>query len=391
MLNDPDYVSLVADTGVTYPILRIKQAGSMDDDNLHMRHASFKDWWKQVKPLYSDKRVLVHVNNEPGNDDNKRLARFTLDAMEILSNEGYRGVVLNHAVGNPEPELWQNELAPVLDGLRNQYRGTMTLGSHEYWMLYPELGIQGYGLTENKQLFGAPTGNKFDILRRWERVGPGIKVIFTEWGVDYIPALAVAVGRDIRGLKTHKQMWETLGIRTEDQITALFNRAVKLHNHPNIIGACYFSVGNSGGWDDYNLENNWWLLEKGLWQMATKDVFIRSTSANGTRIRDGASTVTGRVLASLPNVDVAAQLLSETDEWYQISVTLPSQSRVITGWVNKSVVVLTTSGEPTPVNEIVFPEFTINIANADENEREIFRKVAQAQENLWASVRKQLS
>src|SRR5574337_987060 len=178
VLNDANFASQVADI-VPNTILRMTN----NDDNAHLKVNSFAEWWRYVKANYTDKRLIVHFDNEPHSDYVKLNAQC-IEGIQLLTSQGYRGVFGNFSVGTPESNDWRTVLKPTLD-LLEEYKDTMFLGLHEYMMYDANLSIP------------------YEI-GRYTQITQNVSIIMTEFGFDYIEAIWQNYQKaKVRGWKDH--------------------------------------------------------------------------------------------------------------------------------------------------------------------------------------------
>lgn len=102
IVNDPQLCMMCLDIGVT-PIYRINRQGFMDD-NAH-QHFKASDYIAQANMEVPDKRVLIYLNNEPGQADIPLLNSFMIEGAKtahdldrVLAgyNWAYRNLNSNH-------------------------------------------------------------------------------------------------------------------------------------------------------------------------------------------------------------------------------------------------------------------------------------------------------
>ena len=230
VLNDANFASQVADI-VPNTILRMTN----NDDNAHLKVNSFAEWWRYVKANYTDKRLIVHFDNEPHSNYVKLNAQC-IEGIQLLASQGYRGVFGNFSVGTPESNDWRTVLKPTLD-LLEEYKDTMFLGLHEYMMYDANLSIP------------------YEI-GRYTQITQNVSVIMTEFGFDYIDAIWHNYQKaKVRGWKDHVAFYQSLNA-PDPEFVALSNLkqiTQDIYNKDNRVkGLCYFCFGDSGGWDNYN-------------------------------------------------------------------------------------------------------------------------------------------
>lgn len=121
VVNDPALCLMLLDVGVT-PIYRINRGGLLDD-NAHQRGYSAREYVRTAAAEVPDKRAIISVNNEPGQNDLERLRDFMLEAIDEANALGRTLACLNWSYGNPEPSVEY-----VLDPL---YRA-IAAGGHFY-------------------------------------------------------------------------------------------------------------------------------------------------------------------------------------------------------------------------------------------------------------------
>lgn len=379
VLNAPTLASKLADAGIKNVILRIKLGGNMDDDSLYRRWATFDDWWNEARRYYTDRRLIVHVDNEPSGEWG-RIAAFAKRGMQRLHEDGYVGVFLNLGVGNPSDlNVWNNELANVVEAINNSEH---YLGLHEYFMLHPNLGTSGYGVDSNNNLTGSRVPDAMDwILGRW-KYSRCNKILITEFGTDDVAAIRYGLKLPvISGIISHLAFWN----KPQEYFKHQMGLAAEYYDRPEIKGVCWFCAGNSGGWELYNILTTPKVLDYyGEMNAVSKDIMVKSKNPNSlTNFRDGPSSSTGRVIGSIPGVWTAATTDNETSgAWLKITIA------GVTGWVHTDYVNMQ---EPTqPVDEINVPGFSINLTPFNVEERqmiaEIFRMVSSQLEEVARRV-----
>lgn len=99
-----------------------------DDDHAHEKFDA-RVFVRELHERVPDVNVRLYLGNEPGTVSLSRLAQWTLDALDECRRLGRKGVALNFATGEPEPQSWQGVLLPVLQFLK---ANNMELGLHEY-------------------------------------------------------------------------------------------------------------------------------------------------------------------------------------------------------------------------------------------------------------------
>lgn len=271
VLNDSAFASQICDLGVPYVILRITK----NDDEIHLKLNSFREWWNLVKLNYVDKRLIVHFCNEP-HPNLSKLSTFCEEGMDILYQEGLRGVFGNFGVGTPEPIDLKTSLKPMLDKMvnYNKEREMFFVGLHEYIMGSAEVSYP-YELGRYKEL---------------KKLYPDIKIIMTEFGYDYIEDLAKHGVPALRGWIDHRDAFGDE--KAFNEIKKCFD--LYYNYDDSIVGTCYFSYGNSGGWEKYDLRNWGYFIdhmnETAFEVPLGEKVVIESTSEKGTNRRTGPGT-----------------------------------------------------------------------------------------------------
>lgn len=251
VLNDPALASWVKDLGVKNVILRMRIA---PDEDMPYLFRDGLEWWNSVKHFFNDTRLIVNCGNESSGDWAK-IGRFFKSCVEVLSNENRIGAFGGWAVGNVEPVYWQTHLSGFVQAMKDHPEQIYAF--HEYMMKHPFLGIQGYTWDGSGAVNLEPNTpmneRQKHILGRYEnllKIHPSAQIIFTEFGYDYVPALANQFG-----FPTSQRGWRN----QVDQNTMISHYSlalnnIYLYNIKNIKGFCLFCLGNSGGWDgfDYN-------------------------------------------------------------------------------------------------------------------------------------------
>lgn len=125
VVNDNLLCQMLLDVGIT-PIHRINRQGFLDD-NAHQKGYSARDYVRTAAIEVPDKRCLLYLNNEPGQNDLERLRDFMLEGIDEANKLGRTLVCFNWAYGNPEPET-ENVLYPVYEAID---KGEHKLGAHE--------------------------------------------------------------------------------------------------------------------------------------------------------------------------------------------------------------------------------------------------------------------
>lgn len=234
VLDNESFASQCADAGVPYPILRV----TTNDNDVHLKVGSFNEWWKAVKAKYTDKRLIVHFNNEP-HSNYPRLNQFMTDGINQLHSEGYRGVWGNFSVGTPETSDWSVFYSTLQ--LLLKYKGEQFLGMHEYFM-----GILPYAIPY--------------YVSRYRNVPLNVDIILTEFETDYIQQIYTSQHLpNIRGFRDHLNYYKSIGANDpEAAMMSQFKSAFdQFYNaDQQIKGVNFFCYGNSGGWDTYNFEGS---------------------------------------------------------------------------------------------------------------------------------------
>lgn len=269
VMNNPQLAEEISGMGVPHTIYRHR---FQRDEDIHVLARTGYEWWNTTKQEIKtrlggrnlDRRVIVNVGNELHGDYN-RINKILTEAVDAMAQDGYSGVYGNFAVGLPEPSTWYNELAPLVDQLSGAYRDMHFLGLHEYMMQHPFLGIAGYswnGLTVVDNTPTTPMHKRIKyIMGRYEHAtratafGRSMRILVTEFGADYVPALARQFNfpDSMRG-------WKSQFVSQQHMMTMYKLAITNLYTNPNICGIMIFSFGNSGGWDLYNIEDADWFL-----------------------------------------------------------------------------------------------------------------------------------
>lgn len=164
VVNDPLLCSMLLEIGIT-PIYRINRQGFLDD-NAHQRGYRAGAYVRQANMEVPDKRVLLYLNNEPGQNDLHILNDFTLEGVFEANALGRKLVALNWSYGNPEPSAW-DELAPCVRAL---VAGGHYVGFHEgVDLAHPTLASCSPDLI----------GRFLEAKRRF-----GFKALITEWAAS---------------------------------------------------------------------------------------------------------------------------------------------------------------------------------------------------------------
>lgn len=289
VLNNAGFASQVADI-VPNTILRMTK----NDDNVHLKTKSFAEWWNLVKANYTDKRLIVHWCNEPHTDFGK-LSLYAVEGITTLINQGHRGIFGNFSVGTPEIIDWQTTLKPMLD-LLSRYPDQMFLGLHEYMMYSPELCIP------------------YEI-NRYSQIPQNISIIMTEFGFDFIQDVFNHYpDSKIRGWKDHRDYLIAHNISNPEPtlVSMLKNIFAQFYNSdPKVIGTCFFSYGDSGGWESYDA-SSWEYLHEHLGEFQTMAQIITQVTPTDVTI---APIGTGSNRRTQPNVtsEVKGTLAVATD------------------------------------------------------------------------------
>lgn len=379
VLNNPALASWMADEGVEHVILRMKLGGNMDDDSLYRRWSTFDDWWNESRRYYTDKRLIVHVDNEPSGEWT-RIAQFAKRGMQRLHDDDHVGVFLNLGVGNPDNlNVWNNELADVVTIINNSEH---YLGLHEYFMLHPNLGTSGYGVDSNYNLTGSRVPDAMDwILGRWQ-YSDCDKILITEFGTDDVAAIRSGWKLPIiSGILSHLAFWN----KPQDYFKHQMDLAAEYYDDPRIKGICWFCAGNSGGWELYNILSTPTVLDYyGAMNTVEKEILVKSKDANSlTNFRDGPSSSTGRVIGSIPKDWTVATTDNQTSgKWLHLTIGGK------TGWVHTDYVDIQ---EPTqPVDEINVPGFSINLTPFNAEERSMIAEIFKMSAGLLDEVARRI-
>lgn len=109
-VNDPLLCLMLLDVGIT-PIHRINRNGLLDD-NAHQRGYSAREYVRTAHAEVPDKRALISLNNEPGQQDLERLRDFMLEGIDEANKLGRTLACLNWSYGNPNDQT-EAVLAPL--------------------------------------------------------------------------------------------------------------------------------------------------------------------------------------------------------------------------------------------------------------------------------------
>jgi hypothetical protein len=302
-LNDVLWAQEMANLGVPDVVLRIK-TDQINDDQLHVLFRDAQEWWETVQHNYADKRLIVYVGNELNGDWNK-INRFLCDALKIISESGRRGVYGNFGVGNPEPQYWStylSEFVSLVSKTPGQY-----VGLHEYFIKDWRLGIDGFRWDGSKVIDDAasvPMTNRTKwILGRYEfltKINPNVKILLTEFGFDYVAAIANQYGfsTSLRGWRS--QASENTAI---DQYKSAIN---SLYTNKRISGIILYVWDSSFGWNDFAYNGAETILTRWnelgvnieMGTIVNKLVEIKAKTTTPYSIRQ--SPVTGTILGTAP-------------------------------------------------------------------------------------------
>lgn len=164
VVNDPMLCMMFLDIGMT-PIHRINRNGLLDD-NAHQRGYSARDYVRTANAEVPDKRALISLNNEPGQQDLERLRDFMLAGIDEANQLGRTLACLNWSYGNPEPSA-ESILAPV-------YRA-IAAGKH-YYCVHEGTDAQHPNLAS---CYPDLIGRFLDVQRRY-----GFRVLVTEFAAS---------------------------------------------------------------------------------------------------------------------------------------------------------------------------------------------------------------
>lgn len=196
---------MLLDIGVT-PIYRINRQGYLDDDG-HRKGYSARDYVRQAAIDTPDRRVLISLVNEPGQNDLDVLNAFILEGVNEANALGRKLVAINWSYGNPESAAW-DRLAPCAKALA---AGGHYVGFHE--------GVDAAHPTL-ASCYPYLIGRFIEAQKRF-----GFKVLITEWAAS----------------KDAHNGWQTW--MSADQYASVTEDAVKQVYIPNgVNGVCPFSL-----------------------------------------------------------------------------------------------------------------------------------------------------
>lgn len=164
VVNDPLLCLMLLDVGVI-PIHRINRNGLLDD-NAHQKGYSAREYVRTAHAEVPDKRALISLNNEPGQQDLERLRDFMLEGIDEANKLGRTLACMNWSYGNPEPSA-ETVLAPV-------YRA-IAAGGH-FYCAHEGTDAQHPTL---KDCYPALIGRFLDVQKRY-----GFKVLVTEFAAS---------------------------------------------------------------------------------------------------------------------------------------------------------------------------------------------------------------
>lgn len=390
VMNDPAYATELINLGTqTKVIQRIRYDA---DEFIHEMFRDAREWWDYAKAVTAqhgqtlDKRGFIYIGNEL-NGNMAKVNKFLIDATALVIAEGFAGVVIgNFSVGVPEPSHIQNDLRGIADLATSNPK--VYLGLHEYLHISPYLGVEGYVWRDGRVVDTTPSKplaarSKWIVGRyeNWFKYGSSPKLMFTEWGSDNVQAV-VAMGVPTAGgwrkvYNNDVNGWFTLSQHTMDVF----------YKHPKIFGFAQFSLGDSGGWADYNYAGADRFFSEGINFNGVETVVadpnypigktldVASLNANLlTRIR--ATPKTGTVVGSVPADFTKGKFTNKVNEsdgtWY--NVVLEGGTN---GWTRGDLVKIQNIQEPVdlPYIPIPAPELKLDEMSATErkNTAELFR------------------
>lgn len=215
------------------------------------------------------------VFGQAGDPANERAlawyAAFEAERLRLLADRGLRGVIGNFATGNPDLPLWPAFLPAV--AAARQYQGY--LGLHEYsspWMWWLTGSYQTANCDNRPDFVGE--GDTGYLTLRYRKVyrtylepqGLGdVPLVITECGLDSIGA--VCPGQTSGPWKRHMDFWRQHNGVTDPidywrgperdperyyaEQLAWYDQ--QLQQDPYVVGATIFTVGNMGGWDQFDI------------------------------------------------------------------------------------------------------------------------------------------
>jgi len=215
--------------------------GDTGDDSMFTKAAA-ADYLADVMGLAQDKRIVLHLDNEPlfpvplDNPDRaaalKQWSDWALAGMAFAESKGWRCCVGNFAPANIAAVDWNGALLPVIFKLSEGYH---LLGTHDYRIEfhqeYPYIG-QHQGADKAADGHGIPRP------------------------VKVVTELACAAPE-----------WQWQGFTEESYADWLAALDRTIYGPDGVIGECVFSFGNSGNWQYFD--------------MAQKTVFWERVAAYG--------------------------------------------------------------------------------------------------------------
>lgn len=243
-------------------------AAHRTDDNID-KQMSVQEFWNRWESKYNDRRILVHINNEPSDEDSTTdwIYNATVEGLK----RGFSMVIANYSVGVPNENDVLNGRFDKLIRIVSDNIGRVYLGLHEYAGHHWYSGIDGY-LAKNRPPESVSLNKSFAELRNfvagkdkyfmgryefWLRraaqIGANLKIIFTEFGWDVLNIPNDVVG--IAGQHRCKPTWEQWYPEKNWEIYAAeqINQAVNvLYSNNSVAGICAFALNATPDWWSFN-------------------------------------------------------------------------------------------------------------------------------------------
>jgi hypothetical protein len=157
------------------------------------RHYMDDEIWKRMTPaawmaeqmrFARDYGYTLYVLNEP--PMTREVVGWLLAVAKLCVKHGYRAVIGNFGVGQPEPHEWGAIAAPLLRYIAENST-LLTLGLHEYAPL-----LMQYEATRDPNSFPDSVPNVTWLVGRWrflKSAWPNVPIMITEFGWDRIDAV----------------------------------------------------------------------------------------------------------------------------------------------------------------------------------------------------------
>lgn len=177
-----DNLSVAASVGAASPGTEIIFRHFMDDEV--WRQITPAAWMAEQMRFARDYGYTLYVLNEP--PMTREVVGWLLAVAKLCVKHGYRAVIGNFGVGQPEPHEWGAIAAPLLRYIAENST-LLTLGLHEYAPL-----LMQYEATRDPNSFPDSVPNITWLVGRWrflKSAWPNVPVMITEFGWDRIDAV----------------------------------------------------------------------------------------------------------------------------------------------------------------------------------------------------------